>query len=115
MPLSRRWLVVLYAASWLVVSLVALLPGGFSVSGPDWRGLALLALLLWLLDGGSRVAWYITVAMTILSALSLVFIAPGLDVESATFVVALALQLLILFAPALRPNSSSRQGTLGAD
>jgi hypothetical protein len=113
-PLSRRWLVVLYAASFPVVYLVALLPGGFSVGGLDWWGVALFALLLWFLDRGSRIAWYIAVATTIWTVLSLGFIAPGLDFESATLVVVLVFQLLVLFAPALRTHSSSPEGAHGA-
>jgi hypothetical protein len=106
-------LVVLYAVSFLPAYLVALLPGGFSVDF-DWRGVAALVLLLWFLDRGSRVAWYIAVAVTVWTVLSLGFIAPGLDIESATLVVVLAFQLFVLFAPALRPHSSSRSGAHGA-
>ena len=76
-------------------------------AGPvNWWGVAVWVVLLWFVARGSRVAWGITLALTVLGTLSLAFI--GMDLSAATVgvIVLLALQLTALIA--LRPVGARR-------
>jgi len=57
-----------------------------------------------------NVAWFVLFLLTILGPVSLALIGVGLHLQAAAVVIISALQLVLLFAPALRPGGGVRGG-----
>jgi len=108
MQRRRQWIVLLYGALGLAQYLFLLLPGDPEVGAPRWAGLALWLVLLVFVARGSWIAWFVLLVLTILGPVSLALIGVGLHSQTAAVVVLSALQLMILFAPALRPGGEVR-------
>ncbi len=105
---------MLYASLAVAAYGAALLPGELVLGALDWRGVALWVILLWFLDRGSRVAWWIALAATVWTLLALAFMGVGLGLDSAALVVLFVLQVMVLFAPSMRPRRTHRYRATGS-
>jgi hypothetical protein len=76
---------------------------GIAIS--HWEGVVLFVALLGLIARGSQAAWVVTLALTVLSALTLALMGIGVSLASAAVVIVLALQLTVLLAA--RPARAS--------
>jgi|SRR5829696_2964219 len=110
MKASRRALVACFAVLGLTEYALMLLPGEIEIGAPRWGAIALWAIALWFLARGSLVAWLLVFLGATWLALSLAFMGVGFGLESALLIVLVALQFLILCAPAIRPRLSDRPG-----
>jgi hypothetical protein len=110
MERRRQALVLLYAALGLAQYGLMLLPGDPDVGAPPWGGLTVGLVLLVFVARGSEVAWLVLLVLTILGPVSLALIGVGLSFQTAAVVALSAVQLVILFAPALRPGVWTRDG-----
>jgi len=110
MQASRTLLVAAYALLALAGYGLALLPGDPDVGTPNWKGLVVGVVLLWLVARRSAVAWALVFVMTAWAVLALGFMGMSLNLGSAGIVVVFCVQLLLLLLPPLRPWTSARRG-----